>query len=751
MAKRKLLKGTIALSVAAVLCAVGVAMSASADEYKLVKLPGATVADENNDVFWTFGTGEGAHNETISFLPSLEKVDAGEDKAFRFTDISDIKSNLRGIYNGNFCDSYIARFNAESVNYHQDLVCAYDTNTFKTELSLDSEEIHLPETDEYTLTVEEIRHYDIAFDDTIDSDETEAAAWVKVQPQGMEPITIYSETGEFGCMGDETGMQCSVPGLTWDEFSNASFRITEGFDPDTMEVVIVGADGYHQTLAVTAVGDYYEFNLRGSGVNPDFFGVNVAIEPKGGQPDDPDDDGPQPHPGDPTNAVVTVTDRDLSPIAKSFYLGRININWQPIVENEDCEMDSSSCPETYTNDHFVYNLEAGAETVEIDYGSLFIYKYIGGTVKVNNTEYPIGLDYSDRTEWLTHYDHQMVGFTVNVPVADHYDIVVDLDETPGEEIYIANFLWTNDENAKGTDEYIGHSNIELVSILCHVTDNFDEDVLITGEDDVIPDGCIIEYDPGNEEHPVGSLVLPNDSTITVRLKTEYGWQVTSFGANGGEITPDPDKIAEYTFNVHRGNFHLGAIVEPVSDEVNAESNKVKKGTIKLGGDEIEEGTAMLTVGDADLTDEEKDKFREEAGDYNISTFLDIDLDQIFYNGHGGYWKGAAMNELENEATITLQLEEGVDGNEVVLVHKKHDGTYEIIPTNYDPATNTLTFKTSSFSDYAIASKATADKKEDNADAPKTFDEIVRYLVMFTLCGAGIAAVGIVGLRAKADK
>ena len=43
-------------------------------------------------------------------------------------------------------------------------------------------------------------------------------------------------------------------------------------------------------------------------------------------------------------------------------------------------------------------------------------------------------------------------------------------------------------------------------------------------------------------------------------------------------------------------------------------------------------------------------------------------------------------------------------NDVVLVHEKHDGTYETLSTTYDSSTNTLSFKTISFSNYAIAYK-----------------------------------------------
>ena len=75
----------------------------------------------------------------------------------------------------------------------------------------------------------------------------------------------------------------------------------------------------------------------------------------------------------------------------------------------------------------------------------------------------------------------------------------------------------------------------------------------------------------------------------------------------------------------------------------------------------------------------------------------------------------------------MKLAEGVDGNTVVIVHEKHDGTYEVIPTTYDEKTHTISFKTSSFSNYAIASANIANSN--------TLDNIIRYCVLFVLSSA----------------
>ena len=143
----------------------------------------------------------------------------------------------------------------------------------------------------------------------------------------------------------------------------------------------------------------------------------------------------------------------------------------------------------------------------------------------------------------------------------------------------------------------------------------------------------------------------------------------------------------------------------------------------------------MDVKDVDLTDEEIAGFENAAGEYNVSTFLDISLYQTTYKGTPNESWDEQINQLRRAATITLQLEEDVDGNEIVIVHQKHDGTYEVIPTVYDPVAHTITFKTSSFSNYAIASRTVANATP-TANSPETG--------AFTTGGGNATTVSIFG-------
>ena len=140
--------------------------------------------------------------------------------------------------------------------------------------------------------------------------------------------------------------------------------------------------------------------------------------------------------------------------------------------------------------------------------------------------------------------------------------------------------------------------------------------------------------------------------------------------------------------------------------------------------------------------------------------MGINLDQILYKGTADDFWSNPLNNLNDLATVTLQLEKGIVGDELMLVHEKHDGTYEVIPTTYDASTNTLTFKTSSFSNYAIATKLSNSAETDkspigtdtvdkpNTSIPKTGDNIARYILPITLGFAAFTVLLAVKKKSK---
>lgn len=101
-----------------------------------------------------------------------------------------------------------------------------------------------------------------------------------------------------------------------------------------------------------------------------------------------------------------------------------------------------------------------------------------------------------------------------------------------------------------------------------------------------------------------------------------------------------------------------------------------------------------------------------------------------------------ISELEKEATISIKLEDGVNADDIVIVYNIHDGEeYEVIEIDfYDPETNTITFKTKSFSSYAIATKTksttTESGKKDTTSNPTTGDNIIILATIFAIATLG---------------
>ncbi len=235
-------------------------------------------------------------------------------------------------------------------------------------------------------------------------------------------------------------------------------------------------------------------------------------------------------------------------------------------------------------------------------------------------------------------------------------------------------------------------------------------------------------------------ILPG-SKVIFRLKPNYGYQLTSITINDEKLVAGKEE-STFEYIMPNTNVHISGIFEKVDDKVSVESEKIKSGTIQLGGNEIDSGSLILSVNDVTLTEEQISNFENKVSGYEISSYLDISLSQIIYKGTANDFWSNEMKDLNNEATITLKLENGVNGNEIVIVHEKHDGSYEVIPATYNKDTNTITFKTSSFSNYAIASKITNDK-QNNIENPNTADNLINYVFLFAISSIALTTVVLV--------
>ena len=340
----------------------------------------------------------------------------------------------------------------------------------------------------------------------------------------------------------------------------------------------------------------------------------------------------------------------------------------------------------------------------------------------------------------------------NVAPASEYVIEVTKAKDSSSSDVPRTIIWDSDKTNNSSlkdDELLKNGSIEIIDIK-------DKSGNSIGLDGVKQDTA---------KNNGWASILPGYKVI-LKLKPDYGYQLTSIKINDETLTAKEEE-STFEYTMPNTNVHLSGIFEKVDDKVNPETEKIKEGKIEIDESEIDSGSVVLSVGDAALTEEQTTKFKEKSEGYEISAFLGIRLDSVLYKGTASDVWSKELNDLKNEATITLKLEEKIDGNEVKIIHEKNDGTFEIIPVDYNASENTITFKTSSFSNYAIASKTENNKEENNkeendiekeennnsesSEIPKTGDNIIKYVIIFVLVGLVLAGFLAYNQKKKTKK
>ena len=349
-----------------------------------------------------------------------------------------------------------------------------------------------------------------------------------------------------------------------------------------------------------------------------------------------------------------------------------------------------------------------------------------GSVTVNGEKINVPEGTKDRLEF-------------SVAPASEYVIVVTKAKSSSSSDVPRTIIWDSDKNNNSSlkdDEILKNGSIEILDIK-------DKSGNSIGLDGVKQDTA---------KNNGWANILPGYKVI-LKLKPDYGYQLTSIKINGETLTAKEEE-STFEYTMPDTNVHLSGIFEKVDDKVTTDTEKVEEGKIEIDESEVDSGSVVLSVSDAVLTEEQTAKFKEKAEGYEISAFLGIHLDRVLYKGTDSDVWSKELNDLKNEATVTLKLEEKINGNEIKIIHEKSDGTFEIIPADYNAAENTITFKTSSFSNYAIASKTaaeTATESGDNGVIPKTGDNIIKYVVIFVLVALILAGFVVYSQKKKTKK
>ena len=341
-----------------------------------------------------------------------------------------------------------------------------------------------------------------------------------------------------------------------------------------------------------------------------------------------------------------------------------------------------------------------------------------------------GVDYTFTDNGDTH--------VIEVPGASSYTITATADESIEQDRTI---IWTNpdyvpldEEDAKWASQFsIGHGYAKVIEV-------YDENGILLNPSVYTKED---EDEFGLKDGFGWISVMPGDKAV-FEFTPEYGYQLTEITINGMPLnaTSTMNRF-EFTVKAGSGNIQFGAKFTKTEDIVKTESDKVSSGSIKLGNT-LNGGTAQLSVSDVTLSSDKIKGFENAAGDYTISNYINIDLYNVFYKGKedsNDVWSNK-ISELGNDATISLKLADGITADDIVIVHNIHDGEeYEVIEIeSYDAETNTITFKTKSFSNYAIASKTTSVKEEneDESTNPQTSDNIKTTLGISLIALLGVA-------------
>ena len=120
---------------------------------------------------------------------------------------------------------------------------------------------------------------------------------------------------------------------------------------------------------------------------------------------------------------------------------------------------------------------------------------------------------------------------------------------------------------------------------------------------------------------------------------------------------------------------------------------------------------VLTVKEANVSDEVKAAMAQAAKGYTFGHYLDISLFK-YMTVNGSQQTGVPLHTTRDALTISVVVPDAlINANSAVnrtyCIVRNHEGTITVLDAAFDAASKTLTFKTDRFSIYAIAYKDTA--------------------------------------------
>ncbi|MDO4479153.1 MAG: cell wall-binding repeat-containing protein [Lachnospiraceae bacterium] len=364
-----------------------------------------------------------------------------------------------------------------------------------------------------------------------------------------------------------------------------------------------------------------------------------------------------------------------------------------------------------------YNYNNGG-TVDFYFDCFVNARY--SSLTINNVDYLSAFPTPDTAEGraaiLAACRGQLNDFKITVPYSTTYTIqstVKELDESDIDYMMVGNFLWSYTDEDINEDDRIENGRMELVNVVYDGT--------TYTPDQMKNPGTGFDWD---DRGPICSAVLPIGAVVTVKMIPEYGYQLTSFGINDKTFTIGEEQTV-YSFTIRRGNAHLAAKFTPVEDVIVTNEDIISDADIAVA-DDFPGGTVKFEVNPASNLSPKYESFQANVPDgYKIMNFYDLDLSNVYYKANesgDNAWENE-MTELTSDATITLKFRDQMwyttsKPEDFVVIHNIHGGDeFETIPLETVDQQAGISFKTDSFSTFAIAVKekyAYEDESEDTS-------------------------------------
>jgi len=218
----------------------------------------------------------------------------------------------------------------------------------------------------------------------------------------------------------------------------------------------------------------------------------------------------------------------------------------------------------------------------------------------------------------------------------------------------------------------------------------------------------------------GSFWAERGTKVKFTLVPDPGYQYKAgtFTANDGPIndnvlfqaTSDP---GVYIYTMGKNAVYMKCEFEAATDEVNVDADGVDGGSIDMGENELNgsmefnvEDAGTLSSGDTTAINNAKSSGNE------IGATLDLSLSNVIETVTGENAWETPVTELENDMTVSLELDYQTGGNSNYEVIRVHDGVTEKLDASdvsYNNVTHTLTFETDKYSTYAIAYRVNTNK------------------------------------------